>query len=364
MAHAVAASDAVQTTCHLSFAFEVGQGIDLEVAERLLSGTERQTVRSRRRVPQYFEYRPAPLRVGTEQLPPQVASLRPLRAEIVLYDFGAAAVNYSYHYAGPLEGLVAVGSALQAVEAGLAADARQRVTAMIHRLPGALSRPGVAPEVEDYLIFQLDQVGGQRGLRELIGESGPTLAQILRSAACPLSMEETDDALAVRLSYGSEDLSLIDWNAAIIFDSEPDETRAVLEFANVQLLEFRHLDGQLDQAVDRAYQALARTERGWIHRLRPPTAAFRQQALYQMDAAVLFERVSNALKLVGDQFLSRVYRAVSARFHLDDWDRGITRKLDVLDRIYQKIGDQVSARRLEILEWIVIVLIALELVLR
>jgi hypothetical protein len=37
----------------------VGQNIDLEASERCLGPTERQTVRSRQRVPRYFEYRPA-----------------------------------------------------------------------------------------------------------------------------------------------------------------------------------------------------------------------------------------------------------------------------------------------------------------
>jgi uncharacterized Rmd1/YagE family protein len=54
---------------------------------------------------------------------------------------------------------------------------------------------------------------------------------------------------------------------------------------------------------------------------------------------------------------------VSSRFHFADWDRTIGRKLEVLDGVYQKLGDRVTARRLEVLEWIVIGLIALEIVL-
>ena len=82
-----------------------------------------------------------------------------------------------------------------------------------------------------------------------------------------------------------------------------------------------------------------------------------------MDAAALFERVSSAVKLVGAQFFGRVYLAVSRRFHFDAWDRAMSRKLDVLDGIYQKVGDRITARRLEVLEWIVIILIAAELIL-
>jgi len=33
--------------------------------------------------------------------------------------------------------------------------------------------------------------------------------------------------------------------------------------------------------------------------------------------------------------------------------------IDALDRVYQKVNDQVSTRRMEILEWMIIILIAL-----
>src|SRR5439155_1339973 len=81
----------------------------------------------------------------------------------------------------------------------------------------------------------------------------------------------------------------------------------------------------------------------------------------QVDNAVLFEGVNNALKLLGDQYLARVYRLVSDRFHLAEWDASILRKLQSLESIYQKLSDEAANRRTETLEWIVIVLIAVEI---
>jgi uncharacterized Rmd1/YagE family protein len=56
--------------------------------------------------------------------------------------------------------------------------------------------------------------------------------------------------------------------------------------------------------------------------------------------------------------LARVYRLVNRRFHLDEWDSSILRKLETLESIYEKISDQATNRRMEILEWVIIVLIA------
>ena len=69
--------------------------------------------------------------------------------------------------------------------------------------------------------------------------------------------------------------------------------------------------------------------------------------------------MTNALKLVVDQFLSRVYALASRRFHLADWDTSIARKLQTIDGIYAKMADRAASRRMETLEWIIIILIAL-----
>ncbi len=350
----------VSVTCHATFAFEVGQNIDLLACERRLAAAERQTVRSRRRAPRYFDYRPAPLRLAQD--PPQepVAGLPVTQTDLVLYDFGAAAVRYALPYRGDLAGLVPVSVALQETTI-LIEDARTRLTAMVETLGAAIERPQLTDRVEDYLIFEIDGVPAGLPLRTLWrGASRTLVAQLLRGAEAPLAPEEVDDAIRLRLSFGTDDLTIVDWNAALVYDPEPEETRALLEFANVQLLELRHLDGELDVVLDQAYDALARAERGGWRALRPPAGALRHLGELQMDSAVLFERVSSAVKLVGDRFLGRVYQAASQRFHFGDWDRAITRKLGVLEGIYQKLSDRVTARRLEALEWIVILLIALE----
>lgn len=352
--------------CIASFAFDVGDDIDLDRCERSLAAAERQTVRARRRVPPHFDYRPAPLRLGSPP-PPSVdlPGCRIDRVDVVLYDFGAAAVNYGVPFATPLDRLVELAVALEA-NTQLIRDARERLARLLPALGPAIARPGLAEPVEDYLLFEIARV--HRGDRDLspaalLDEAGPHTAQILRATRDPLSAEEVADALRLRLSFATTDLTVIDWNAAILCDPAPEETRVLLEFANVQLLELRHLDLELDRVVDTAYEALARADRGVLRSLRPPGAGFRRLGELQMESAIVFERVSNALKLVGDQFLSRVYGGASERFHFAAWDRAIGRKLEVIDGIYQKLSDRVMARRLELLEWIIIVLIGLSLAL-
>ena len=125
----------------------------------------------------------------------------------------------------------------------------------------------------------------------------------------------------------------------------------------------RYLDEQLDNDLDQSYEALSRHNWGRFRLPGSSHADLRRIAQMQVDSAVLFEGVNNALKLLGDQYLARVYRLASQRFHLEEWDTSILRKLHILESIYNKISDQAANWRLEMLEWIVILLIAVSIVL-
>ena len=83
----------------------------------------------------------------------------------------------------------------------------------------------------------------------------------------------------------------------------------------------------------------------------------------EIEATSLFERADNALKLIGDQYLSRVFDLASARFHLREWQQSIRRKLDTVGDVYDLLVQQAGGTRMEVLEIVVILLIALEIVL-
>lgn len=351
-----------QGSCHVLVAFEVGQAIDLGRAEQLVAGSTRRPWAPSRRAPQQVGTRAAPLRIP--QAPtgsPPVAGLVPTAAEVVLYEFGAASVSISFPLAGPLDALAAVSDELYG-HPGLLTDARTRLAGLLETIAPAVLRPRLAAVVEDYVIYQIDAFAVPLAAAQLLRDHGSIIARILRAEPGHVSDDEVADALAARLSISPSDLVVVDWNAALIYDPEPAEACAVLELSNVQLLEMRFLDAELDQALENAYDTLSRAGQG-AALLRSYAPALAHIAELQADAAVLFERVTNALKLVGDQYLSRLYRLVSGRFHLGDWDASITRKLQTIDGIYQKLADRATARRLEVLEWIVIVLIAVSIIL-
>jgi len=350
--------------CHALFAYDVGLSINLEEADRRITANKaRGSFQHKLRAPQYLEYRPAPLRViqDAAAFPLGPYSSSPT-VEVVLYDFGAVSVTYRISFDGPLAGLLLLSEALYENQ-GLLADSRRRIEALLTALVPAIERPNISTKGEDYLIFEVEEWVSQSGSTVWMSQDD-TIARILRCEPAPLSEQEVKDATSYRISYGHDDAAIIDWNAALLFGHQMEDVRAVLEFANVELLEMRLLDHQLDHALDQAYAALSLSPKKPWARLRLPgsfEADSRRIAQLQVDGAILFARVTNTLKLVGDQYLARVYRLVSQRFHLEVWDGSITRKLHTLDSIYGKMTDRAAVRRMELLEWIIIVLIAVSI---
>jgi hypothetical protein len=353
-----------QGTCYQLLAYDIARSIDLDEAERHINTSkQREALRHRRRAPKYFEYRPPPLRVTLDADPIVIADYcSSTSVDLVLYDFGAVLVVYTIPLGGAFSNLLRLSNDLYEA-ASLLADSHKRLDQLMGLIRRAISEPNIADFVEDYAIFQIEAFTTIPDVRELCTRYAPEIAQILRAENQRLSSQEVADALAQKISYGVHDITIVDWNAALLVDPEGDDVRAVLEFANVELLEMRYLDHSLDAALDRSYEALTMRRRHSPPRLGSFGAALQRVARMQVDSAILFEGVNNALKLLGDQYLSRVYRLVSQRFHLAEWDAGILRKLQTLESIYEKMSDQAANRRMEVLEWIIIFLIAISIVL-
>jgi hypothetical protein len=277
--------------------------------------------------------------------------------DLVVYDFGAISVVYSIPISGPMTKLLALSDELYDNQL-LLGDSRRRVEETLRVIGDAAVEARSADFVEDYVIFQIESLASPLTIRDLLVKHTQGIAQILRAEGAALSEQEAEDALAAKISFRTDDVAIIDWNAALLVDREGDDIRAVLEFANVELLEMRYLDHKLDRSLDQAYEALSKRSWRRVPLLRSYGADLRRVAQLQAESAILFEGVNNTLKLLGDQYLARVYRLASKRFHLEEWDASILRKLDTLKSIYEMISDQVTDRRMELLEWIIVILIA------
>lgn len=352
--------------CHALFAYDIGMQVDLDEANRLVkeAATQREQIRHRRRAPRHFEFQPLPLRITQAADPIRLGAFTTSASvDLVVYDFAAVLVVYTIPLGGPLQDLLPLADVLYANE-DLLADSRHRVELLAETIAPAVMNPVISDAVEDYLSYVIESFSESTSIAGFVAQHRGLLAQILRSEMTPLSEQEVGDALQCHLSFGPNDLTLIDWNAAFIFDPDAYDVVAVLEYANVELLEMRHLDHKLDDALEQAYRVLSEQQRpGWLLGGSGHGSDLSRVARLQVDSALLFEGVNNSLKLLGDQYLARVYQLASQRFHLAEWDASILRKLATLESIYTKMSDRAAGVRMEVLEWIIIILILISILL-
>jgi hypothetical protein len=350
--------------CFAMYAYDVGLAIDLEKCRKRMSSISSDVnMRHNRHAPKYFDYRPAPLMITRAATPPAIGQFKVVpEVNLLLYDFGGISVSYNIPFEGSLEILQEISCALSEKNNALVNDSRRRVEELLETVKNAVGRLHITDLIEDYMVFEIDEYETSSRPDEFHARYPQELAQILRAEKARLSEQEVSDALSCRISYGREDVTFIDWNGALIFDREAEDVRAVLEFANIELLEMRYLDHQLDDSLDHAYAAISSRTR--LSRLIPSSEGSIERRVSQMqvDGAILFERVSNAPKLLGDQYLARVYRLAAQRFHLAEWSTTTLRKLDAIETIYNQMHDRASSWRLELLEWIIVILIAIEIV--
>jgi hypothetical protein len=156
---------------------------------------------------------------------------------------------------------------------------------------------------------------------------------------------------------------VVQWDSAFIYDSEPDANVVLdlLEFANSQLVEFRTYDARLDAELDSIYAGDFPPHRGALHRRESERRAAQLRFLL-VDIRELADRSNNALKITGDAYYARIYRAIASRLGLEVWQRQIEGKLDAVGDVYRYLVDQAQVARSEFLELIVIVLIAIEII--
>jgi hypothetical protein len=354
---------------HVYVAFDWGDEVDLDRARKQGAGVVLDMVR-RPRTPHSFAYRPPPLRFPLGPLVlamPGLDSTTARAAEATVFDFAGVSVAVELPFEMPRHELRLLAGRLNEPATGRAIMQATRaiLEPLYHKLLPAITRPAWADNFwEEYFVFRIPP-GPAVAPELLLTEHADWLAGLLRLEDEPLSKQEVTEALRLTIRYGADDVFIPDWGAAVLVDREGecDETLQAIEFANLQLLEFRHIDQRLDRILAQADELLRRVSRSRLPAWRGYHRPLRTLGELKVEASGLFERTGNVLKLVGDQYLARVYRLVATRFHLPEWEKGIGRKLEVLEGVYQVIAQQSNHFRSEFLEGLIVLLIVVEILL-
>lgn len=169
--------------------------------------------------------------------------------------------------------------------------------------------------------------------------AGDRIVPLLKSENVELSQHEIDKTLnESSLQYAKDDLTIIDWDGAFVFDIHRDwqDTIDVLEVANVNLLRLRRLDQLLDQRLDVMAGILQRVPKITGREVRTMLTELMR---LRTQSVAEFEHAERDIQLIGDWYAGRLYALAGKKLHLDRWRQSIRQVLESLEDMSSVASD-------------------------
>ncbi len=334
--------------------YETGTEIDLDRLERHLSeGHSIARARFSRVKTKsiILEARPLLLQLGPAQIPTESGHLTFL-ARARIYDIGTISICLHHESASEEPGTLEKLALQFADQRGLDLIFTGFLSSIQKILRPHLESIAVDPEFyEDYNLFWTAAPDP---------ESDPVA--VLMGEKADFSPSIRNEILKNSLSYSSDDFAIVSWDTAWLCDPEdPTDLVDLIEYANVQLMQLRFYDNRLSLQMERMYDHLESADQmPRFQRIRKYHLMMSQ--LMEVHAAITetTEKIQNLIKITEDVYYARVYAATLNVLRTSQWTESVQRKLDVIHRNYTMLSNEVNIQHSNFLEWMIIILIALE----
>jgi len=206
---------------------------------------------------------------------------------------------------------------------------------------------------EEYTIYQ---ISGYKGDPELfLAGKESKIAGLLKSEKLELDEKEVEHVLSFQLKYAKDDLVIVDWDGAFIFDPDGEfgETIELLELANYQLLRYRILDQDLDERLQRVSKLIEKPKRKWfVFNAGEIAQAYREVIAVRSQSVSEFERLDRDIKLIGEWYSARLYDLATKKFKIEVWRDSVKEKLESLEDVYSIIAENFSISSQQIFDLI------------
>jgi hypothetical protein len=313
-------------------------------------------------IPHYLRFERPPIVESAE--PMVLATGERIGVTTKYYDYGVVSFELELPFDCDWDSLV-LQSSRWVGAAELENRASELLPIALKRLGPALVKPYKSWLKEDYFIVHLLEIAETDGKTlaagELLSSHAWEIAQLVRGESVPLSEAERQEVLQSSISYSRTDLLVVGWTGALVYGGTEGAaiTVQMLEYANTQLLEFRHYDSLLTQLLDDVYRSLERRDGPWAD-WRLSREAARLNTI-RLDVMELTEKVDNAIKFLSDMFYARLYGLAAAKVGVPDYRRLVDQKLRTAGELYRFMVDQFNQTRSFVLELAVVIILIVDL---
>ena len=337
--------------------YDIGKEVDIKSLERALK--ESVTISRARFVqvkPRAIIIKHAPLLLRLDPMAvEQDGKTYTFRVDARVYDIGAISICLIYEaFEGTPEELEETALCF-AGQRGLDTAFTTTIARLLAVLKSAVGERTVDEEFyEDYAIYITPS---------LDDSLDPT--RILLGDTTAFSAETRNETLKNALSYSESDRAILTRDSAILVNTEPpSDLIELIEYANVQLLELRFYDGELTRQMEKMYDDIEMADHLYFfYRIRQYRAIMMGLMQTQAEISEITEKVNNLIKVTEDVYYGRIYAMCLKAMSCQQWSDSVGRKIEVIRQTYAMLSDEVNIQHSNYLEWVVIILIALEVML-
>jgi hypothetical protein len=209
---------------------------------------------------------------------------------------------------------------------------------------------------EEYTILLLNEAKPTPD--KWLEKNARALARFIRSQRDIFEEIELNEILTSRTRYSAKELTLVDWEGAVIIAPSADYQSdiALLKIGNYQLLRYRMLDKTIEDLLDKINESFFQNRR----RPRATRGLIRQIAEHRLEVMLDFERAEQSLLLIGDWYTAKLYESIHNEFYLKDWKESVKTKLDNLENIVETIQENFALSfenlmdRLQLIGWVLL----------
>jgi hypothetical protein len=348
--------------------FDVADAVDLAAAEAVVAAPTARLRLEGAQSGSALELPRPPLHLGLGRREVTLASgKRAAEASAHVFDYGVVSIRYELAIPSgtSLAALVPLAEELFVEPTpALDAEARHEAEELCRALSAGLERPHAWEGLESYQVFFVRRFeGGPVGAADLLASASIPELLLGETSGTRLSRPEREDVLAHHYTYLEDDLAVLHWNSALVVEpSGVEDIPDLLELATAHLLELRYYDAHLDRELHRIYDVI---EAGGTDFRSVLTRRYRklqrETAALLLELSEMTERLENAVKIVGDFYLARVYLSAVRRFRLPAWQEAVLRKQRLVADVNDLIGRAADTNRMELLELAIIFLIMLSI---
>lgn len=341
--------------------FDIGKDVNLEaVQSRFEASTSAQRFRLNRSSKAMI-INNAPLSLSVESSKYDALG-HPLNLEVTakIWHFGALSITLSFEIPPNIswDRLIALGNFLEN-DSNLHNLAKKRAEQILQGMGGERISSVNWETYEDYALYFFSKIEGCEKNAMQIFDKHDVFRLILSENNETLSEQTKKVISESTFQYSQDDLAVIDWNSALIIEPSGSlDIADVIEFALCQLLEMRYYDDILDERLSYLYSFLDKKPL-WSN---PYSKLSKEAARIYLDIADTIESVENSMKVVGDFYLAKIFRAASQKLRFKDWRESVDQKLSNLAEVSSLFVTESNEKRNQLLEMIIIALIAIEVV--